>query len=139
MARHTLFAYVDGSDLDSIAADLEARFDRFVEATSWRVPRPWVVNQRHDDGPSVAPSDLPDWDLGLNVDLPDPGQEPPNWFIDVDTIARFLGILHGETGRNFIVGIADNEDGFVEDLFSVKCDNPDLQELRQIIGVGPVG
>ncbi len=135
MVRHTLFAYVDGSDLDDVAEDLERSFADFVEHSTWRFARPSVVSQRFEDDLTLKPGDLQTWELGLNADLPDPGSEPPGWFADIESIARFLGLLHARTGRNFMIGIADHERGFSEDLFCVDSEHPDLEQLRQIIGV----
>jgi hypothetical protein len=82
--RHTLFAYVDGFDLHGIAEGLEAEFVCFVAQSIWARGKPWVVNQRRDDDPSLGPDDLPDWEVGLNMELPDPGDEPAGWFADVE-------------------------------------------------------
>jgi hypothetical protein len=135
MPRHTLFAYVEGSDLQGIAEGLEAEFARFVAQSVWAWGEPWVVNQRRDDDPSLGPDDLPDWEVGLNMHLPDPVDEPAGWFADVERIARFLGRLHAQTGRDFVVGIGDNERGYSEDLFRVDSPQPDLGLLRRMIGV----
>ena len=135
MSRHTLYAYVDGSDLHDLAAELESKFACFVNETNWHWGQPWVVNQKREDDPTLGIGDLPDWELGLNMDLPDPDKEPPGWFLDVEQIAAFLGMLHSETGRDFIIGIGDNERGISEDLFSVDRRDPDLGLLRRIIGV----
>jgi hypothetical protein len=136
MARHTLYAYVDGSDLHDIAVELEARLERFVEGEAWQVRTPSIVNQRRPDDSTLKPGDLPDWDLGLNLDLPDPGEEPPGWFSDVERIARFLGELNASLGRDFVIGIDDKERGYGEDLFFVDSPAPDLRTLRQVIGAG---
>jgi hypothetical protein len=137
MARQTLFAYVDGYDLDDVAADLERQFAAFVASRTWRSPDVWVVNQRDPAAPSDT-KDLPQWDLGLNMDLPDPGAESPGWFADVEAVVQFLARLHAATGRNFVIGIQDNEADFNEDLFTVDSPTPDLARLRALIGVGPV-
>lgn len=113
MARHTLYAYIDGSDLETIAGELEARFRCFIDDETWLVRTPTIVNQRRPDDPTLRPGDLPDWDLGLNLDLPDPGEEPPGWFADIERITRFLGELHASFGRDFIIGIGDNERGLI--------------------------
>lgn len=135
MPRHTLYAYVEGSDLDVIAEGLEAEFARFVAQPGWTWGDPWVVNQKRPDDPSLGPDDLPDWEVGLNMQLPDPGDEPTGWFADVERIAEFLGQLHAQTNRDFVVGIADNDRGYSEDLFRVDSPEPDLALLRRIIGV----
>jgi hypothetical protein len=138
MPRHVLYAYVEGSDLDGIAEALEARFAGFVASRSWLSASASVVNQQHGPDPTMQPGDLPDWDLGLNLELPDPGREPRGWFGDVEAIARFLGTLQRDCGRGFIIGIADTETGITEDLFHVSTDSLDLDNLRAIIGVGDV-
>jgi hypothetical protein len=135
MARHTLYAYVDGSDLDEVADDIESRVTQFVRETGWRHANPRLVNQRRKNDPTLGPDDLPDWELGLNVELPDAPGEAHGWFQDVESIARFLADLHAITGRDFVIGIGDNERGVSEDLFFVNDATPDLSLLRQIVGV----
>lgn len=133
MPRHVLYAYVDGSDLHDIADALVERFEAFVHGRAWICGQPTVVDQVAEGDPSLKP----DWDLGINLDLPDIGSEPANWFSDVEEIARFLAELHRETGRDFVMGIAVTTTGISEDLFSVDSDTPDLALLRKIIGVDP--
>ena len=134
MARHTLYAYAEGNDLHDVAADIEARVERFIRDTRWRCAVPSVVNQRRPDDPTLGPDDLPDWDVGLNLDLPDRPRKPEGWVDDVERIAVFLADLRSATGRDFVIGIGDNERGFSEDLFSIDGPAPDLGLLRRIIG-----
>ena len=136
MARHTLYAYAEGNNLHDVAAEIERRVEQYIRDSSWRYGKPWVVNQRRKHDPSLRPGDSPGWDLGLNLDLPDPPNEPEGWFNDVERIAMFFTELRSITGRNFIIGIGDNERGFSEDLFTIHTTTPDLARLRQIIGVG---
>src|SRR5262245_2731354 len=75
MPQHTLYAYVDGADLDGIADALDARFAEFVEGRQWVAGRASVVNQRHGHETCSQPGDLPLWDLGLNLELPHPDRE----------------------------------------------------------------
>ena len=138
MSRHTLFAYVDGADLEDVAGSLEARFTQFVGSRRWVAGHASVVNQRHGEETCTQPGDLPLWDLGLTLALPDAGAESAAWFSDVEAVARFLGTLHGECGRSFIIGMADTETGISEDLFDVSTASPDLGRLRAIIGVRDV-
>jgi len=134
MPRHTLYAYVEGNDLTDIAPALEPRLDRFVRNTRWRHAEPWVVNQRREDDPSLRPGDLPDWDLGLNMHLPD--GEPPGWFADIEALVKFLAPLQEEIGRAFVLGISDNDRGFTEGLpFEIDSRAPDLALLRRVLGV----
>lgn len=136
MSKHTLFAYVDGADLHDIADSVERRLDAFARGRDWRVAVPFVVNQRGtDDG--LRAGDLPPWHLGLNLSLPDVGDEPEGWFLDVERIARFMRRLHAHFERDFVIGIADNGTGVAEDLFTIESDLPDLARLRQVIGVEP--
>ena len=77
MSRYVLFAYVDGFDLHDVATEIERRLQEFLETTRWTLDRPWLVNDRTEDDPSLTPGDLPTWNLGLNVKLPDTASAPP--------------------------------------------------------------
>ena len=135
MSRHTLYAYVDGSDLAAVAATLEDQLNAFVDSREWTAGDTWVVNQRRGREACTRPEDLEPWDLGLNVRLPDPGLEKPGWFADIESVARFLGGLHRELGRDFVIGIQDVQTGIAEDLFFISSPAPDLEELGRIMGV----
>lgn len=139
MPRHTLYAYVDGADLTEVASALEQRLNSFVASRKWTCGNAWVVNQRSADEMCSRPGDIPLWDLGLNLELPDPGSEQRGWFADVEAIACFLGRLQGDYGRDFVIGIADGHSGIREDLFGISGTSPDLAKLRTIIGVGEAG
>ena len=138
MPRHALYAYVDGADLDEVVAMLEARFTAFVASRQWVAGGASVINQRHGQDTCTQREDLPLWDLGITLELPDPGAERAGWFADVDAIAQLLGDLHRESGRDFIIGVAEIETGITDDLFTVSTDSPDLGRLRAIIGVTDV-
>ena len=134
MPGQTLYAYVEGNEFHGIAPELESKLELFVRDTPWRYARPWVVNQRLENDPSLRPGDRPDWDLGLNMHLPD--GDPPGWFADVETMVKFIAPLQQEIGRAFVLGISDNERGFTEDLpFEIDSRSPDLALLRRVIGV----
>ncbi|MCI0680456.1 MAG: hypothetical protein L0Y71_00005 [Gemmataceae bacterium] len=134
MNRYVLYAYVDGADNAGIEAEIETSLRAFVAGRAWKLQPPIVVNQRRPDDPSLGPNDLPDWELGLNLDLPALGSEPQGWFSDVEAVATFLAAMHDATGREFVIGIGDRETGITDDLFFVDCSNPDLATLRQVIG-----
>jgi hypothetical protein len=40
------------------------------------------------------------------------------------------------TGRVLVIGVGDSSTGVTEDLFDVKNGEPDLAQLRAILGVG---
>lgn len=138
MSQHTLYAYVDGADLEDVADLLVVRCADFVASREWIAGRASVVNQRHGEETCTQPGDLPPWDLGLNLELPDLNKGAPDWFTDVEAIAQFLATLHRACGRDFIIGIVDNETRITEDLFDISTDSPDLDKLRAIIGVRDV-
>jgi len=132
MPSYALYAYVDGADLEDIAADLETRFAAFINSRDWWIAgAAWVVNQRHGRETTTRPEDLPLWDLGLNLSLP--STESLVWFRDVEAIAGFLGVLHRECGRDFVIGIGDIKTGNGDDLFYVTTDPPDIIRLRSIV------
>lgn len=134
MPKHTLFAYVDGADLHAVAGSLEGRLNAFAQEGGWRTAPPMVVNQQAtSDG--LRAGDMPLWDLGLNLSLPDVGCEPEGWFADVERVARFMGHLHAQFERDFVIGIADNGSGVAEDLMTVDSFVPDIALLREVIGV----
>ena len=139
MPRHTLYAYVDGADLAEVASALEQRLRAFVDSRKWTCGNAWVVNQRSGGETCSRPGDITLWDLGLNLELPDPGSEQPGWFAGVEAVARFLGQLQGDYGRDFVIGIADARSGSSEDLFGISDTSPDLAKLRSIIGVDEAG
>jgi hypothetical protein len=113
---------------------IEERLLVLAAAPGWITSRPTVVNQRANvSGGRLG--DLPDWDLGINLALPDPGAEPDGWFGDVERIAEHLAKLHSAFDREFVIGIADNVRGVAEDLFFVESDSPDLDKLHSAIGV----
>src|SRR5688572_3873452 len=107
----TLYGYVDGSDLDEVADEIETALDTLVASATWVCGRPKIVNQIHERDESCGPDDLADWDLGLNLDVPDPGSEPAGWFQDVEQVARLLGQVVARTGREFVIGIGDSDTG----------------------------
>ncbi len=138
MAKHTLYAYVDGFDLDEIAEKLILSFEHFLSSREWRCENVTIVDQRHLDDPTLGPGDIQNWDLGLNIDLPDLGKEESGWFSDIIAMATFLGKLYEQMGKAFVIGIGDNNTGITEDLFYVDTNEPNLDELKEIIGIGDI-
>nr|BAJ07064.1 putative uncharacterized protein [uncultured bacterium] len=129
----TLYAYVDGSDLKGVEAELEPALTRFVQSREWHFRRARVVNQRHEHDPTLRPGDLPDWDLGLNLEVPMVQDHRFDWLADIEDIAKFLRRLHTKTGCEFVVGVADSETGVSEDLFYVSTNVPERDKLLAIM------
>lgn len=80
---------------------------------------PSLVNKRHPPEETSHADDLPDRELGLNLELPDLGPEPAGWSLDVESSARSLGELQATTGRDFVIGIGDHERDYGEELFFI--------------------
>jgi hypothetical protein len=127
MPKQTLFAYVQGTDLASVAETLLARFDALAAERTWVAKDVWVVNQQF-------PGDPPEWDLGFNLALAAPRTRPASWVEDVVAIVTLFGALHGETGRTFVIGIQDDKEDTVKDLFFVDSARPDLEKLKSALG-----
>ena len=134
MTRDTLYAFAAGSDLAEVAEVLEARFTQFVGDRHWVLGQASIINHRHGKDLLTALGDPVRWDLGLMFELPDPAFEPPGWFADVDAIASFLGVLHDDFGRNFVISMRNALTGTTEHLLDVSTGAPDLGRLRAIMG-----
>jgi len=140
MPRHTLFAYVDGSDLDDIAEALEARLRAFVEARDWVADEAWVVNQQLEaDASCTEPEDISCWDLGLNLHLPDPSMPAG------DGMVRRCGgdcALLRQLARRVRPGFrrrdSDAQTGIAEDLYWIADGSPHVKMLARVIGLRPV-
>jgi hypothetical protein len=132
MHQHTLYAYADGIDFESIADEITCRFSKFIENRKWFCGHANAVNQRRDQqGGDV------DWELGMNLELPDPHKEPEGWFTDIEEIAIFVRDLAEEFGLEFVIGISDHRSGFSEDLFYIDAGPTDIDALQSIFGVPP--
>jgi hypothetical protein len=133
--KHTLYAYAEGNDLHDVADALVAGFARLIAEGGWVCGEPWAVNQRRDDDPSLGPDDLPDWEIGLNLPLPDLGSEPPGWYADVERVVAGLERMHKETGRDFVLGIGYEGRGISEDMASIGERPVNRDWLRKAFGV----
>ncbi len=137
-AKHTLYAYVDGFDLEEIAEKLILSLENFISSREWVCKNVKIVNQHHLDDSTPGPGDIQNWDLGLNIDLPDLGEEELGWYSDIIAIATYLGKLYGQIGKAFVIGIRDNNTGISEHLFYIDTKEPNLDELKETIGVGDI-
>lgn len=129
-----LYAYAEGNDLHDVANALDTAFARLIAEGGWLCGQPWAVNQRRDDDPSLGPGDLPDWEIGLNLALPDPGMEPPGWFADVERIVAALEQIRLETGRDFVLGIGHKDRNISEDVAFIDERPVDRAWLRRAFG-----
>jgi hypothetical protein len=91
-----LFVYVEGFDLEEIEHELVQRFERFIE--TWGVDGVRLVNDKFDRTPEMREDDLPDWNLGLNVQI---GRLPPE---KITALIKFLADLSNQTMREFVIG-----------------------------------
>ncbi len=131
MGRDTLYAYADGNDLSQVETQILDSLRVCIYERNWVGSRPRIVNQRHDGDETLGQDDLPDWDLGINLELPDPGAEPPDWFSNVEAVAQVCA----STGHPFVIGVA-TQAGVAEDLFFVDSRKPDLVRLRAVLECG---
>lgn len=138
MTRHTLYAYVHGNDIGDVAPVILTALQEFVDSRRW-ARATWVVDQIHPREPSMRPEDLTDRDLGLNHELPDPSAEGPDWFDDIRHLALRLVDLAASTGREFVLGLHDDESGLGEDIFLITGAGVDIAELRVMLGDGRPG
>jgi hypothetical protein len=77
--------------------------------------------------------DLPLWDFGLNLAVPEDPDQVPLWRLDVEAIAGTLARLTTETGRSFVIGIADVRRGVAHDCFFVAGPDLDLNQLDRAL------
>jgi hypothetical protein len=130
MRQHVLYAYAEGNDFAPVAEKLAARFADFIKGRQWVSGDAWPVNQRRQGG-------VGDWELGMNLELPNAHEEPTGWFVDSEEVAVFLRELAAEFGLEFTIGIGDKSRGIAEDLFWVNAGPIDIERLQAIIGVAP--
>jgi hypothetical protein len=136
VARHTLYFYVDGSDLHEVAPTILREVERLVDSRTWSQPA-WIVNHVYPRDVSMRPDDLTDWDLGLNYELPDLTEVAGEWLGDVERIAAQIDQVAFETGRGFVMGLGNNETGISEDILHLRGGGVDLDRLRAMLGASP--
>ena len=117
-----------GLEFDAIAEQVVERVNGFIESRQWHCHDVWAVNQQCTDE---------DWVFGLNLSLPEPHNEPPEWFSDVEAIVGFCRELRREYHQDFVIGIADARTGCNEDIIEVDSAQSDIGYLRRFIGVLP--
>lgn len=132
MAKNCIYAYFLGNDFSSFADRFVERANQFIQSRSWICPAIWAVNQR-----GVTSDGVNEWDLGLNLDLPDPYSEPPGWFTDVEEIVIFCIACRMEFRHDLEIGISDNERRYSEFIIEITDEPPNLDYLRDFVGIEP--
>lgn len=126
----TLYAYVDGSDLDGVAEPLIDDLVTFVARTVWKTATPVVVNDRLPPGGTSSSNDLPVWNVGLNLPAP---PNSPAVLEDVVAIVQRLVSLRAQFNRDFVIGLHDPTTGIAEDFFFVDSEHVDMEQLRALL------
>jgi hypothetical protein len=129
MRKHILYAYAEGSDFDLVARSITERLEEVVSTRTWTTGEASVVNQRTDDGTAEG-----SWELGINLELPDPGLEPEDWFSDIEEIAVACNEVSRTHQVPFVIGISDQQTGIADDLFGLDGGFIDIERLKAIIG-----
>ena len=131
MARYILYAYVDGYDLDGIAADLEAAFASFIASRQWQSGKASFVSQRGKE--EEKKGDLPRWDLGLNLELRDSKGERSAHFADVEEIAIFLRSQSEKFKREFILGVLDLQGSDTWEFAFIDDSPVNIERIRRAL------
>lgn len=125
MTKHTLYAYAIGGELELLALGIETRINEFIESRLWNCPDVWAVFQQNTEK---------EWEIGINLSIPNPDQETSDWYLDVEAIVAFCGQLRNDFGQDFIIGIVDNQSGCSEDIIAIDSKKPNYDYLYKFIG-----
>jgi len=109
-----IYVYVDGADLEEVEGPLLKEFQRFAQ--EWNVGTVKVINDRFPRTPDLGTDDLPDWNLGINIE----SQSIPR--TKTEELLKFLSQLSSESGREFVVGGSHKENQPFEDWCFVGSD-----------------
>ena len=132
MRKHILYCYAEGDDFEFIAEPITEQLDRLVANRTWISGDAQVVNQQRRKGDKFD-----GWELGINLELPDPFMEPNGWFEDVEEIAIACNELARDFDTPFVIGIFDQQSHLSYDLFGLNGGAIDVERLRAIIGTEP--
>lgn len=127
--RRVLYVYLDEREPNGAASRVAAELEHAVSGSKWVLGAPAVVHEVGSRSDSSKLRDLPPWDVGLGLALPETGSEPCGWFRDVESVARITGDVVARTGCHFVFGIAECDAGVWEDLFVVDTATPDVGAL----------
>ena len=105
-----LYIRVDGSDLSACEKTLMIELKDL--AVRLHELEPKLVNFQHPKTSDMSPQDLPDWDIGLDLNLEAITKN------HAKAIAFNLQQIAVETKRDFVVGLT-NEHGITEDIIFI--------------------
>ena len=123
-----IYIYIDGADLHEIAESLLARLDDWQQRESSNAI---VVNDQYPRTPDLEPEDLPDWNLGLNLDLRLVTRE------ELERTIEFLIRLAEAFQRDFVIGCHDSTTGMSEDMtfFGFESRSRSAKKIvREVLG-----
>jgi hypothetical protein len=103
-----IYVYVDGSNLWNVEELLITRFQKFL--TTWGVDSARVINEKYPRTPDLHAEDLPDWNLGINLDVVNLSRSR------IEELVKFLNELATESDCEFVIGTANFETGITDDL-----------------------
>jgi hypothetical protein len=133
MGRRVLYVYLDESEPNGAGGRVAAELERAVSVSAWTLAAPAIVNDVGSRGDASRHRDLPPWDVGLTLALPESGCEPCEWFRDVERFARITGEVVSRTGCHFVLGVAEYDAGLWQDLFVIDTPAPDVVVLAAAV------
>ena len=125
-----IYAYVDGSDLESVFSLIERAGHEFLVSRAWSVPAR-LISTHYARTPDLNQDDLSQWNLGFNLDFPH-GSISAGAFEDVRAIARFVADLYPRSQREFVFGIVD-EAKVDEDFAFIGSDPTRVEEFVDVL------
>lgn len=117
----TLYCYVDGSDNETIESVLVDAFRTLI--SDWAPFSAVLVNHLQERAPGMAPDDLSDWFIGLNLPLRHVGRA------QITQLVLFTKAVARATGRDFVVGIS-SASGLSEDLVFLDANADETDAVR---------
>jgi hypothetical protein len=126
-----VYAYVDGSDLEGVFAQIEAAGHEFLVSRAWSVPARFV-STHFARTPDLAEDDLADWHLGFNLDLPI-GEVHDSACQDIRAVARFVADLYPACQREFVFGIFNRRTNTDQDFVFIGNDPGPVEEFIDVL------
>ena len=131
MSRHILYAYVDGYDLEDVATAFEADITSFLKTFAWPVGKAWLVSQR--ESKKEQSTDLPRWDLGVNLELTETREEMLPYFANVEDLVVFLRSQSEKIDREFVLGISDTCTRDTWEFAFIGVEQVNIERIRRAL------